>query len=110
MAAYDLVLRGNELLHRHNRGDDLNARELFQRAVEIDPDYVLAHVRLAQTYLNEFFWDDSGASLGRAFEIARQAIEIDDMAAVCLSWRRTSRSDASNDWSLIRARPTSSAG
>lgn len=78
MGAYDLVLRGNELLHRHNRGDDLNARELFQRAVEIDPDYVLAHVRLAQTYLNEFFWDDSGALLGRAFEIARQAIEIDD--------------------------------
>lgn len=78
LAAYDLVLQGTELLHRHNRDDDEKARELFRQAIDLDADYALAHVRLAQTYLNQFFWDDSGTTLSEAHRHARRALQIDD--------------------------------
>jgi adenylate cyclase len=78
LAAYDLVLQGTELLLRHDRDDDAKARELFQEAIQVDPAYALAHVRLAQSYLNQFFWDDSGASLIEARRHARRALQIDE--------------------------------
>jgi TolB-like protein/DNA-binding SARP family transcriptional activator/Flp pilus assembly protein TadD len=83
LAAYELVLRGRQLLHRHRRSDELAARALFEEAVALDPDSAFARCQLALTHFHEFFWDDSRRALERAAEIAAEALELDDSEAWC---------------------------
>ena len=45
--AYDYYLRGRQLIHQLNRKSLETARKMFRRAIEIDPDYALAHAGLA---------------------------------------------------------------
>lgn len=54
LGAYDLVLRGRELLHRVEREANYRARVLFEEALASDPDYADAHVGLAESHLNDF--------------------------------------------------------
>jgi TolB-like protein/class 3 adenylate cyclase/tetratricopeptide (TPR) repeat protein len=51
MQAYDLYLRGKFLVEKRNRTDLLIARELFQQAVNKDPNFAIAYAGLANTYL-----------------------------------------------------------
>ena len=46
LEAYDLVLRGRALMARHTRSANVEARSLFQRAIDIDPSYAAAYVGL----------------------------------------------------------------
>jgi adenylate cyclase len=55
LAAYELVLRGKQLLRRHQRKGELASRLLFEEVIRLDPDYAIAHVQLALTHLHEFF-------------------------------------------------------
>jgi serine/threonine-protein kinase len=49
--AYDSYLRGNEYYERSwSRSDVESAVQMYERAVEIDPEYALAHARLAQAH------------------------------------------------------------
>jgi adenylate cyclase len=52
--AYDLYLKGNSYFTRPDKQNILFARQLFERAVEIDPDYGRAWAKLASTYAYEF--------------------------------------------------------
>lgn len=54
LGAYDLVLRGRELLQRIERDANFNARAMFEAALAIDPHYADAHVGLAFTNLADF--------------------------------------------------------
>jgi serine/threonine protein kinase/tetratricopeptide (TPR) repeat protein len=45
--AYDYYLRGRQLIHQLNRKSLETARKMFRRAIEIDPEYALAHAGLA---------------------------------------------------------------
>lgn len=56
LGAYDLVLRGRALLQRAERDANLDARGLFQRAIEVDPDYAEAYLGLGWTYLADLLW------------------------------------------------------
>ena len=58
LGAYDLVLHGRDLLRRLERDANFEAREMFERAIAIDPDYADAHVERGWTYLNDlkFGW------------------------------------------------------
>lgn len=49
--AYDLYLRGKFLVENRNKADLLMARELFQQAVNEDPNFSQAYAGLADTYL-----------------------------------------------------------
>jgi TolB-like protein/Tfp pilus assembly protein PilF len=49
--AYDDVLRGRAYLGRLERSSNAEARDMFQRAIDLDPDYGAAHTGLAATYL-----------------------------------------------------------
>ena len=44
LEAYDLVLRGRDLLNRVNRTANSQARALFKQAIELDPDYAPAYI------------------------------------------------------------------
>lgn len=52
--AYDLYLKANSYFTRPDRQNIIFARHLFERAVEIDPDFSHARAKLASTYAYEF--------------------------------------------------------
>ncbi|MER9298386.1 adenylate/guanylate cyclase domain-containing protein [Mesorhizobium sp. M0621] len=79
--AYDCFLRGRELWHRLTKETNVAARDLLQRAIELDPKFALAHAFLALThgldYLNR--WSASPPeSMAQAEEAATRAVALDD--------------------------------
>jgi TolB-like protein len=86
LAAYDYVLRGKAL----PLGDlqrDAEKRQMYEMAVELDPEYGLAHALLALTAFLEWFRDMTGSdlALGRAFELAKKAVALDEGDSTCQS-------------------------
>jgi adenylate cyclase len=81
LEAYDLVLRGRDLLSRLTRTATSNARNMFERAIELDPNYAPAYVGLGRTDLVAVHlgWTpDPAGTLRRAEGHARRAIGIDE--------------------------------
>lgn len=79
--AYDYVLRGRDYVFRVTKEDNAKGRELYQKAIALDPNYERAHAYLAWTHVNDWRlgWSDSREqSLGRAFEVARKAVALDN--------------------------------
>jgi serine/threonine protein kinase/Tfp pilus assembly protein PilF len=78
--AYQLYLKGQYARNRLTHQSILTAAQLFQQAIERDPNFALAHVGLADTYLN--FEVYTGASpmenLPKARAAAMKALQIDD--------------------------------
>jgi tetratricopeptide (TPR) repeat protein len=50
LEAYDLYLRGRYYAHRYTMEGLSNARECYERALALDPDYALAYVGLSFSY------------------------------------------------------------
>ena len=76
LEAYDLVLRGREHFLRFTPEDNLAARGLYQKAVELDPDYARAYGGLAWTHLLEAFTTRSQDAHDRALACARKGVRI----------------------------------
>ena len=76
--AYDFYLRGRQFFHQFRRkGFDL-AREMFAKAIEIDPGYARAYAGIADcSAFLYFYWDSSNANLEQADEASRRALELD---------------------------------
>jgi adenylate cyclase len=74
--AYDCVLRGREQYRLFSKDGNAAARELFERAIALDPDYAEPYAGLAETYVQEWFMG-SEPTLDRAFELAQQATTRD---------------------------------
>jgi adenylate cyclase len=84
LAAYDLLLRGRHCLEQWCKEEIIEARQLFERAIELDPDDSAAYADLADTYLveHESDWCEAPeAAAERAFELARKAVALDDTDA-----------------------------
>ena len=84
MEAYDLVLRGRDLLGRVNRSANSQARALFDRAIELDAGYAPAYIGLGQVELNGVMqgWTaDPEAALQRAEALGQKAIALDSTSA-----------------------------
>ena len=76
--AYENYLRGRPLLYQHTRRGIEAARELFRRAIELDPTYALAHAGLADCC--SFFYlyvDRDPVQRDCALESSREALELD---------------------------------
>lgn len=81
LRAYEHWLYGMEELKKGCLEKDLEAREHFQKALSIQPDYALAYSGMSLTYFNEWscqLWDRWEISKTGAFEWAQKAIELDD--------------------------------
>ena len=74
--AYDCVLRGREQYRLFTPDGNRRARQLYERATEIDPDYAQAYAGLAHTWLHEWFLGESDA-LDRACDLALKAESLD---------------------------------
>ncbi len=74
--AYDCVLRGREQYRLFSKDSNAAARELYERAIALDPDYAEPYAGLAETYVQEWFMG-AEPTLDRAFELAQQATARD---------------------------------
>jgi tetratricopeptide (TPR) repeat protein len=84
-------LRGIEPFFRYTQEANAQARQLWEKAVALDPQYAEAYVLLGGTYLMEWIWRWSAnpQSLERALALAQQALALDDSlpgAHSLLSW------------------------
>jgi len=76
--AYDYYLRGRQFFHQWRRKGVEYARRMFERAIEIDPNYALAHAGIADCSAFIYtYWDASAAHLERADSASQKAIELD---------------------------------
>ena len=80
VAAYDLFLRGLSA-HGHRSSDEnLTAKELFQRAIELDPDFARAYAGLAMAHSRDAIdgWTSEPLrSLDLAKELVNKAARLD---------------------------------
>jgi tetratricopeptide (TPR) repeat protein len=86
LAAYECVLQGNAISWDDAAGA-AEATRLFEKAIEVDPGYAIAHALLAA--LRYARWrDESGDSdelLNEAYVLAKRAVELDDGDSTCHS-------------------------
>jgi adenylate cyclase len=76
-----LATQSRSYMRRFTKEDNVRARELAQKAVELDPDYVGAYIPLAWTHLldAQAGWAESPAeAFKRAVELVQQALKLDD--------------------------------
>lgn len=79
--AYEHWLYGMEELKKASLDADLTAREHFEKALQIQPDYSLAYTGMSLSYFNEWtcqLWDRWEVSQSGAYEWAQKAIELDE--------------------------------
>jgi adenylate cyclase len=84
LEAYDLVLRGRDMAARVNRSANSQARALFKRAIELDPNYAPAYIGLGRVELNgalQGWTADPDAAVQRAESLAAKAISLDPTSA-----------------------------
>ena len=74
--AYDYYLRGRQLFHAHGEST-LQAFEMFEKAIEIDPGFARAYAGIADTASFLSQWKDpSKENLERAEAASRKALEL----------------------------------
>lgn len=73
LAAFESFTRGVAFLRGYGPGVNERARELFARAIEIDPDFALAHAYLA---LTEIIIADYAAAPREILEAARDRVTL----------------------------------
>ena len=82
LVAYDYLLLGDHCLHQGSKDDILRARQMFQRAIDLEPDSARAHTGLARSYLEEL-WSDwttaPEAAAEQAFALAKKAVALDEL-------------------------------
>ena len=75
--AYDFFLRGLSYFARHNIQDTVYARQRFERALEVDPDYGRAWAGLAYTYgFEHMYFNASNVNRDEALRTSRKALEL----------------------------------
>jgi tetratricopeptide (TPR) repeat protein len=80
LEAYDYLLRGIEPFFRVTKETNVQARQMFEKALALDPHYVEAEVYLGVTYLLEWIWrwNADPQTLERASALAHQALALND--------------------------------
>ena len=76
--AYDYYLRGRQFFHQFRRTGMQFARRMFERAIEVDPEYAIAYAGVADccSFLY-MYWDGSNANLEGAESASRKALALD---------------------------------
>jgi len=80
LAAYEYVLRGRDSFSHATRDDNEQASELFQRAIDLDPNYAEAYAALGGSHFETVVsgWTEFiGDELERAKALAQKALALD---------------------------------
>jgi non-specific serine/threonine protein kinase len=76
--AYDYYLRGRQYFHQFRRKSFDYARQMFARAIVIDPQYARAYAGVADCCSCIYmYWDSSEDNLNEAESASRKALELD---------------------------------
>jgi len=80
--AYDYYLRGRQFFHQFRKKGYEYARQMFARAIVIDPNYARAYAGVADccSFLY-MYWEASEANLKEADAASRKALELDPDSA-----------------------------
>ncbi|HEV8712290.1 MAG TPA: adenylate/guanylate cyclase domain-containing protein [Candidatus Binatia bacterium] len=80
LEAYDCYLRGLEYFYRFTKEANPRARQMYEKAIELDPQYAQVYASLGWTYHLEWGlqWSLDSQTLERAFALAQKAITLDD--------------------------------
>jgi adenylate cyclase len=84
LSAWDLCIQGQYLIYESTKESNQRAREKFQRAIEIDPDYARAWSGLAYTHMHDIrlgYAESREESRINALDAARRAVALDDSDA-----------------------------
>jgi TolB-like protein/class 3 adenylate cyclase/cytochrome c-type biogenesis protein CcmH/NrfG len=78
--AWTLFMRGRELARQYTKETNVQARELFEQAIQLDPQFARAYANLSA--IHRFDWNygwsaDPVASEQRAFDLAQQSVSLD---------------------------------
>jgi len=76
---YDLVKKANKLGLDSTFKSHLEAREIYQRALNLDPGYAPAYVGMGWTWFDEwpFGWSEDKMVLEKALHLSERAIDLD---------------------------------
>lgn len=80
--AYEYYLRGRQVANQLRRSALLYARRMFDRAIELDPNFARPHAGVADccSFLY-MYWDSSNANLEAANASSQRALELDPASA-----------------------------
>ncbi|MBI3304501.1 MAG: tetratricopeptide repeat protein, partial [Deltaproteobacteria bacterium] len=80
LEAYDCFLRGLEYHSRRTPESNTRARQMFKRAVELDPQFAAAYAFLGRTYLMELIyqWSQDPQTQEQVFAFGQKAASLDD--------------------------------
>jgi tetratricopeptide (TPR) repeat protein len=76
--AYDFYLRGRQYFHQLSRKNLEYAKQMFNRAIQIDPDYAIAHAGVADSCsILYMYFDAREFNLKQADSASLKALELD---------------------------------
>jgi adenylate cyclase len=78
--AWKAFMRGAELYRQYTKESNAQARELFEEAIRLDPQFARAYANLAATYRMEWqneWVPDLGTAEQRAVDLARRSVAMD---------------------------------
>ena len=80
MEAYDLYLRGLEYFNRLAKESNIQARQVLNKAIDLDPDFAAAYALLGWVHSREWTqgWSQGPQPLKQALELAQKAIALDE--------------------------------
>jgi adenylate cyclase len=84
LEAYECLLRGLELYHRRAPEAHAQARQLFERAVALDPQFAAAHAWLGRACMTEYLfqWNNDPSLMEQGAILARKAMTLDESLPV----------------------------
>jgi tetratricopeptide (TPR) repeat protein len=84
LAAYDYLLRGREHYNQKTLSANIKAKEMFKKAIDLDPDYANAYVALARSYSDDlaYGWTEFPAmTMQKALDLVNKALTLDESNA-----------------------------
>ena len=80
LEAYDTTLHGWKFFIQFKIESNIQARHLFEKAIQLDPDYALAYSLIAGTYMMEwtFGWSQDPRSIEIASKFIQKSLKLDD--------------------------------
>jgi adenylate cyclase len=79
--AYEFYLRGRKLYYKWTRQSVKFARQMFERAVKVDPDFAAAWAGLANAYVDLFRWSRKPRDLEEAKRASENALKLNPNSA-----------------------------
>ncbi len=80
LEAYDYYLRGLEYGFRFTKEASAQAKQMYEKAIELDPHYAQAYASLGMSYFVDWNlqWNQTPETFARATDLAQKSITLDD--------------------------------